>query len=328
MTPAADGPGDHDGMASVLARLDRFQRRHRALAFPYAVMRKYLDDDGPRHAALITYYGFLSLFPLLLLGVAVVSRLLATDPALRHSLVTAIVPPALQETVEDAAAALPTSPVAFVIGAAGLIFSATGVVFAAYRTVNHVAGVPWRARPGVVGEYLRVLTAEALLLAGVLAGGVLAVAGAAVPGVRVPEKLLAALGTGVAAFLVLLVGVRILLLRPTPPAALWRASATGALLLTVTLHVGAPVLARLVQQAGPVYGAFATVAGLFTLLYLVSQALVLVAETAAVRHARLWPRALDPNDPGDADLRALELLAREQERIPGQVIESRIIRGA
>jgi uncharacterized BrkB/YihY/UPF0761 family membrane protein len=287
------------------------------------VVRKYLDDDGPRHAALITYYGFLSLFPLLLLGVAVVSRVLVTNPGLRHSLVTAMVPLSLQPTVEDAAAALPTSPVAIVIGAAGLIFSATGVVFAAYRTVNHVAGVPWRARPGLVGAYLRVLAVEALLLAGVLAGGGLAVAGAAVPRLGASEKLLSAMGTGVAAFLVLLVGVRILLLRPTPVAALWRAAAAGALLLTVVLHVGAPVLTRLVQKAGPVYGAFATVAGLFTLLYLVSQALVLVAEVAAVRYARLWPRALDPDDPADADRRALDLLAREQERLPGQVIESK-----
>ena len=35
----------------------------------------------------------------------------------------------------------------------------------------------------------------------------------------------------------------------------------------------------------------ATVAGMFALLYLVGQALVYAAEIAAVRYARLWPRA-------------------------------------
>jgi membrane protein len=308
----------------MLERLDRFQRGRRSLAFPYAVIRKYLDDDGPRHAALITYYGFLSLFPLLLLGVAVVSRVLAYDDNLRHSLITAIIPFALQSTVEDAAEALPTSPVAFVIGAGGLIYSATGVVFAAYRTINHIAGVRYRSMPDPVGAYVRVLAVLVLVLIGVVAGGGLAVAGAAIPGLGAADRILAVLGTGIAAFAVLLFGVRTLLLRRTSLAELWRASAAGAVVLAVVLHVGAPLLTQLVRKAGPVYGAFATVAGLFTLLYLISQALVVVGEVAAVRQARLWPRALDGSHPTEADRRAMEILAREQERLPGQVVTSRV----
>jgi membrane protein len=201
-------------------------------------------------------------------------------------------------------------------------------VFAAYRTLNHVAGVAYRALPSLVGAYLRVLAVVLLLLAGVLAGGGLAVAGAAVPRLDAYERLLAALGTGLAGFTVLLFGVRVLLLRNAPLAKLWRPAAAGGLLLAVVLHVGGPVLTQLVKKAGPVYGAFATVAGLFTLLYLVSQVLVLIAEISAVRQARLWPRALDPATPAEADERALSMLAREQERIPGQVIESRFTPGA
>jgi membrane protein len=86
--------------------------------------------------------------------------------------------------------------------------------------------------------------------------------------------------------------------------------------VTVVLNVGAPLLARLVTKAGPVYGSFATAAGMFALLYLVGQALVYAAEIAAVRYARLWPRALDLSRPTAADVRALTLLARERERIP------------
>ena len=55
---------------------------------------------------------------------------------------------------------------------------------------------------------------------------------------------------------------------------------------------------------------------MFALLYLVGQALVYAAEVAAVRYARLWPRALDLNHPTVADARALALLAREQELYP------------
>jgi len=68
-----------------------------------------------------------------------------------------------------------------------------------------------------------------------------------------------------------------------------------------------------------------TVAGMFALLYLVNQALVYAAEVAAVRHARLWPRALDVNRPTAADARAMALLAREQERIPAARVAFRLV---
>src|SRR4029079_7982434 len=54
------------------------------------------------------------------------------------------------------------------------------------------------------------------------------------------------------------------------------------------------------------------------------QALVYVAEVAAVRYARLWPRAVDLNRPTEADARALALLAREQERIPAARVAFRL----
>jgi hypothetical protein len=85
------------------------------------------------------------------------------------------------------------------------------------------------------------------------------------------------------------------------------------------------LLARLVSKAGAVYGSFATVAGMFALLYLVSQALVYSAEVAAVWYAHLWPRALDVNHPTKADARAMALLAREQERIRTARVTFRLV---
>src|SRR6516165_10098845 len=88
----------------IIAWADQLQRRHSVFGFPYAVVKKYGDDAGGREAALITYYGFLSIFPLLLLGVAVLSRVLASNPELRERLTNAIVPQALQPTVEHSLA--------------------------------------------------------------------------------------------------------------------------------------------------------------------------------------------------------------------------------
>ena len=309
----------------IIAWADRVQRRHGVLGFPYAVIKKYGDDDGGREAALITYYGFLSIFPLLLLAVAVLSRVLADNPELRQRLITEIVPQALQSTVGNSVTTLPTSTLPFIAGLIGLLFSGTGVVFSASQTLNHVAAVPRRLRGGFATRYVRVFVMLAMLLLGAVAAGALTVVVTALPGVAGAERAAAVLGSAVVIFAVLLFGARVLLARPAPARALWPAAVLGAAAVTLALNLGAPILARLVSKAGPVYGSFATVAGMFALLYLVNQALVYAAEVAAVRYAGLWPRALDVNRPTTADVRAMALLAREQERIPAARVELRLV---
>src|SRR6476660_970480 len=184
----------------VIAWADRLQRRHGVLGFPYAVIKKYGDDAGGREAALITYYGFLSIFPLLLLGVAILSRVLAENPDLRRQLITATVPEALQSTVEHSAATFPTSTVPFVAGLIGLLFSGTGVVFSAYQTLNHVAAVPRRVRASFFPRYIRVFVMLAALLLGALAVGALTVIVTALPHLAGVERAVAVLGSALVIF--------------------------------------------------------------------------------------------------------------------------------
>src|SRR3954453_4381506 len=200
----------------VTAWADALQRRHGVLGFPYAVIKKYGDDDGGREAALITYYGFLSIFPLLLLGVAILSRVLVTNPELRQKLVSAIVPPALQPTVEQALTKLPDTTVPLIAGLIGLLFAGTGIAFSAYQTMNNVAGVPRRLRPGFFPRYIRVFVMLATLMLGALAVGALTVAATAVPSFPGAQRTVAALGSAVIIFGVLLLGAKLLLARPAP----------------------------------------------------------------------------------------------------------------
>src|SRR5947209_19933751 len=68
----------------LTSRLDAFQQRHRAAAFPLAVVYKYFDDFGPYLAALLTYYAFVSLFPLLLLLSTILGYALVGNAHLQH----------------------------------------------------------------------------------------------------------------------------------------------------------------------------------------------------------------------------------------------------
>src|SRR5215813_4973717 len=67
---------------------DRFQQRHRVLAFPVAVWSKFNDDQAWNLAALISYYAFAALLPLLLILVTVLNIVLKNSPSLRDELVT------------------------------------------------------------------------------------------------------------------------------------------------------------------------------------------------------------------------------------------------
>lgn len=321
-TPAGTGIVDRvgAGVQRLIGWADRTQRRHGVLAFPYAVVKKYGDDNGGKQAALITYYGFLSIFPILLLSVVTVTNLLAGNPALRTQVINNIVPVEFRETVDSALLSLPTGGLPLALGILGLLLSGSGVVFSTYDTLNHLAAVPHRDRFDVLPRYLRGFAMLAVLFVCVLAIGALAVVAAELPSSAEVSRIVSSFGVLAICFLMLLAAPKLLIARPTPVASLWPAAAVGAVAVGALLLVFGPLLARFVTRSGPVYGSFATIVGLFTLLYLVSQVLVYAAEVAVVRHAGLWPRALDSARPTSADRRALTMLAQIEQRIGSEKI--------
>ena len=323
--PVSDEPESGIGalVQRVIRWLDQFQQRHSFVGFCYAVIKKYGDDSGGKQAALITYYGFLSIFPILLLAAVTVTNVLAGDPELRGRVITSIVPAELRDTVDAAVTSLPTGGLPLAIGIVGLLLSGTGVVFSTQDALNQLAGVSYRRRFDWFPRYVRSFAMLAVLLVSVLAIGALAVVAAELPDVGQAPRIVSAAGILVVCFIMLVAAAKLLIAGRTPFGSLWPAAATGAIVVTAILLVLGPLLTRFVTQSGPVYGSFATIVGLFALLYLVTQALVYCAEVAVVRHARLWPRALDTTHLTTADQRALTRLARVELRtLPQQITVS------
>jgi len=173
---------------------------------------------------------------------------------------------------------------------------------------------------GVAGRYARVLFV--LLLAfttGVLAAGSAILTDAVL---RLPaiQRGAAAIGAAGAVFAVIVIMHKVLVCRPVRLRQMWVGGAASAIAATVLLHAAATVLPVLVTRAGPVYGSFATVVGVFTLLYLISQTFVFGVEISTVLDQRLFPRGLTATALTPMDRRALTLLARQQERVPGQQV--------
>jgi hypothetical protein len=73
-------------LTGLVRAVDQFQQGHRPLAFLVAVVKKFGDDRCGNLGALLAYYGFVSLFPLLLLLITVLGLVAGGNASLTHSI--------------------------------------------------------------------------------------------------------------------------------------------------------------------------------------------------------------------------------------------------
>src|ERR1039457_3824669 len=71
----------------LVRRLDAYQQNHSSAAFVVGVAKKYVEDRGPSLAALLAYYGVLTVFPLLLVLFTILGLLFSHDPGLQHRVI-------------------------------------------------------------------------------------------------------------------------------------------------------------------------------------------------------------------------------------------------
>jgi YihY family inner membrane protein len=307
----------------LLQAADEWQQRHRWLAFPVAVAKKYGEDQAGNLAALLAYYGFFSLFPLLLVAVTVLGFLLQGDADLGQRIVDSAVAqfPVIGDEISRSVSQsrLRGSGLALAVGAALALWGGLGVAEAAQNAMNSVWNVPRRRYPNIVLRRLRglawlVILGGGLLLASVVSG----FAAAADTAWSGPAAVAASTAVNMLLFLV---GFRVLTVRNVSLRSLLPGAVVAALAWALLQWLGGWYVARQLSRASATYGTFALVIGLLSWLYLASTVTLFAAELNVVLTRRLWPRSLAPPPLGGADERALESLAKQEERLPSQRVE-------
>jgi membrane protein len=308
---------------SVVERLDRFQRRHPVVGFPLAVVYKFFDDRGPHLAALITYYGFLSLFPLLLSLTSVLGFLLEDNPDLQQRVVDSALSnfPLLRSQLQENVGTFEGSGVALAIGIAGTLYGGLGVMQAAQAALNRIYAVPRFAQPNPLTSRLRsLLLVLALGLAALLSTGlstIVLTVGQLVPGLGPLVPIGAALATFAVNVGIFLVLYQVLTARFLS----WRNVLIGALIAAVLWQVlqtlGTYYFGSYLSRTTDVYGIFGVVLGLLVWIYLQALVVILAAEINVVRHRRLYPRSLltpftDDVELTESDVRAYTGYARSE----------------
>jgi membrane protein len=296
---------------SVAGLLDRFQQRHPAAGFPLAVIYKFVDDQGNYLAALITYYGFISLFPLLLLLTTILGFVLRGNPDLQRQILDSTLSqfPVIGDQLKTSGG-LTGSGFGLAVGIAGSLYGGLGVANAVQNAMNVAWGVPRNERPNPLTARVRGLLLLLTVGLGVLATTVLSALSASAgsygadvgSGLRTLISLASVLiNSGLFLLAFKVATARDVTVRQIAVGALLAALAWQALQLLGTAYVG-----HVVKHASVTNSVFALVLGLIAWIYLASVALVLCVEVNVVRAHRLYPRALLTPFTDDVELTAAD----------------------
>jgi membrane protein len=307
----------------LLAGLDRGQRRFSVLGLPIAVFYKYVDDQGNYLAATITYYAFIAIFPLLLLGSSVLGFFLQNDPDLAGRILNSALAnfPIVGDQL-GRPGGLKGSVAGVVVGAVAALYGSLGLGQALQNANNLAWAVPRNRRPNAL-----TLRLKSLML--IVTTGIAVLAITTVSTLGTDTEAFGTRADDAVAWLVRLVTVALLCAVLT---LIFRISTTRrhhlvgaapgafvtAVLWQVLQYAGTVYVDRVIKETHGMNATFALVLGLVGIIYLASVMGVVGIEVNVVLAARLWPRSLaslftDNTDLTDADLRAYAGYARSQQ---------------
>ena len=305
----------------VLDSIDQFQRSHRPAAFAFAVNKKYGDDRGGYLAALITYYGFLSIFPLLLAFFTVVAYTLpphgdTVKSLTRHLGSYPIIGMAITNLAQNS---LHGSVVALIVGLLGLVWGAQGLAQTLQFSMQEVWSIPGKDRPGFVPRLVKGFEWYATFGIGFLTSTFVSSLGSVLNwGPAGP--FLAALPALVINVGLFVVSFRVLSPKDVTARQLLPGATFAGFIWTVLTTVGISLLKQM-SHANALYGSFAGTLGLLAFLYLAARITLYAAEANVVAAKHLWPRSLRNPPLVEADKRQLEEMAQREERVDDQVVQ-------
>jgi YihY family inner membrane protein len=289
--PAEQGIGGRARRA--LRRLDERQSRSRRLGFAVAVLKRYSEDEAGSLGALIAYYGFFSLFPLLLVFVTVLGFVVQGDAKARESVLHSTLSqfPIIGAQLQSNVHSLKGSAIGLAIGIVGSLLAGLAVTGATQNAFAKIWQIPKRRRHGFFGWRLHGL---AMLVAlGLLSIVSTVAAGYATAQTRGAVAVLAGVAIALVANLLLFFTVfRLLTSEQIATRELLPGIVLAAVLWQALQHVGGLYVEHVIRHAKETSGLFALVLGLLSWLYLGGQVVLLCAEVNVVRARRLWPRRL------------------------------------
>lgn len=278
----------------ILDRLNDYQQKNRLIAFIIAVIKKYGEDNIGREAALLTYYGFLSIFPLLLLLTTLTNIFIGNDQNLSHKIISGLTSyfPLLGNQLSSHVHTLKASGTALIIGLLFTLYGTRGLADSFQRSIRHIWLIPLKENDGFPKSLFK-------SLALVIVGGVGFIMASIFAGVvsSTGHSLLIRILSLAINLLILFWLFRFIINFSLPKRIPFKdtrlGSAIAAIGLVILQTLGGYILAHELKRLDALYSYFAVALGILFWIYLQAQVLFYAIEISVVSSRKLWPRSLN-----------------------------------
>ena len=297
-------------------RIDRLQQKSPRIGFIYAVIKKFGDDQGSSLAALITFFGFTSMFPLLLLVVTVLGSIAGRNSSITNEVVNSALSqfPILGSQIANNIHALQHRNVlTLTVGIIGLALGSQGASQSSQYAMAQVWNIPQTERPNYWSRLAR--TAALIFSLGIffMLGASLSVfSGFSSPSIAL--RILALVLSLAVNLALYLIAFRILTPKQVGSRTLFIGSVIGGVAWTLLQLLGGYLVSHELKHASQVYGFFAVVLGLLSWIYLGARIFIYCAEINVVAARRLWPRSIAGPPWTPADQSVMAALSKQQDR--------------
>ena len=286
-----------------LTWLDDKQQGARFLSFPVAVIRRYGDNHGSSLAALTTFYGFLSVFPTLLLLVVAVQLVAPKGSSIQRSILEsafAQFPVVGHDLADNLRSGQHRSGLALVASVGFLLWGSLGITSTLQLAASTIWRVPRHARPDWWRRMLWGLAILLLLAAVVLATSFLTAATSLsatwLGADRVLIRVALLLGAGAVNIAGYAAAITMLSPRSLRHRSLIAGAAFGGIAWTVVQALGGILVGHELSHASRLFGYFGVVIGLIFWVTLGARIFLYALEVTAVTELRAWPRSLREQD--------------------------------
>jgi uncharacterized BrkB/YihY/UPF0761 family membrane protein len=297
-----------------VAAVDEMQRSHRVPAVAYGVVKKFGDDNANQFVVGLGWYGFVGIYPLLLVVMTVFGFIGAAS--LGHHLVSTLHEfPVVgsQFNPERESSDLRGSTLGLVIGLVGMLYGAQGVTQTAQQAMMRVWNIPQVDAPGFLPRMGRSIIAL-VVIGGTFVLNAATATFATSSGVDYLVRVPVLLGMAVMNIALYLLAFRVLTPAPVVTRTLVLGAAVAAIGFTFLITLGSGLVQHQIKNSSATYGQFGIVIGLVGFLFLLAKISLYGAELNPVLARRLWPRALQTSNPTEADNQVLHDIVHENLR--------------
>jgi membrane protein len=260
----------------------RLRRRSKPADFFLSGVDGFVRHKTGRHAALLAHYGFLSVFPLLVVMTTILGYVLESQEKFRREVVDSVFSniPFIGAQIQRDPNSLRGNAVVLIIGLLTTLWAGTKAFVAAQNGMNDIWEVHEHDRPNIARARGRALLAIGFI--GVTQiGSVIVTSIVGISGVSWLNRILLVLAAIAINIAVLIGAYKVLTAKPLSLHQLLPGAIGAGIGFSVLQVVGTTIVQRAIKNASPVYGDYATVIALLSWLSLHAMVALLGVEANA-----------------------------------------------